>query len=208
MWLFIAVTVAQCIHDGMYKLPVLTYLDAGTIREIAMESNIPGIDEEEYAAGFIGSVFNKANEILLRYRVQLYMDLKRPIRKNIFINCNIASPLITFMKTIENHKIEKQHFNKLFIPYCDDFHNYLSLNHGIYNEYKDCTSNVGVMYVKNVILKQKVLDALLEMVARAKISAIDSGFESNVCRYINECVENEQKPIGEHSNYIHFLNNV
>lgn len=208
MLLFIAAVAGQCAHSGMYRLPVMTYLDTDTISAIAFESNIPNVDEEEYATKFLGSIFNEVNKILIRYRVQLYMSMKMPINGDESLDCTLASPLITFMKNIESKKPEKSNYNKLYILYCDNFYSYLSLKHGVYHNYDNCQTSIGIMYVNNIILRQKIIDALLEMVSRSKVRKIDIPFEKNLCRYINECVDGQINAVGEYANFLHFIDNL
>ncbi|ELA45902.1 hypothetical protein VCUG_02608 [Vavraia culicis subsp. floridensis] len=209
MFLFVSMVLSQCNREGMYRLPILTYLDTDTVQAIAFESDmIPAISAYTKASNFLGQVFNEVNAILIGYGVQLQLSLQSTINLAQFLDCGHPSPINTFMKSIDERKRFRTRYNKLFIIYCDNFYNYLDLNRGVYNGNSECTTTSGIMYVNNVILREKIKDVLLGMVARTKVKRIGTNFERNLCQYVNECVDGQVDPVGDFSNWLRFVNNV
>lgn len=209
MFFFFPFIFSQCTREGMYKIPIMVYLDIDSIDAIALESNMDAaIDKHTQASNFLGEIFNEINDILLRYKIQVHMSLQPPINLNVFLNCGHQSPINTFMKSIESKKKFKTAFNKLFIVFCDNFVSYLDMDKGIYNGYKNCTTNSGIIYVNNVILKAKIQNVILGMIARTIVKTIDINFEKKACQYVAECIDGKIDAVGEYTSWLRYVNNV
>lgn len=210
-----------CSRKGMYKLPIMVYLDSDSIEAIAYDSNSKlqnenkdpyfirdtQIDSRTKTEQFLGSIFNEVNQILMPINVQLHMIVQQPL--NTFINCSSFNPLYTSMKILEGKHKDSTPFSKMFIMFCDNYAPYLGLKSGIFFSQvgKDlCTNHLGFIYVNNDILREKIRTTLLSAVSQGMMkSELKNVFYTKTCHYVNKCVDNRVKPVGMMSDYVHFI---
>lgn len=225
------VNTLTCTHKGMFRIPVMVYLDPDSILAIAMDEgaeneNLPNefhteeasqreimthspfVDPKTKAEHFLGAIFNEVNDMLFQINVQLQLMLQHPLNLSI-LQCDNMSPLTSFMKNIEVKHADRTPYNKMYIIFCDNYAPFLDMKQGQYQSERgkdSCTNHLAFMWVNNDILREKIKTGLLSMISQSLIShQIDRTFFAKICNYCKKCIENRLEPIGQTVDFLKMI---